>query len=172
MASRDHICGAETTTTSEVCQNTVASPDSRCPHHDDGESPDVGRPQHEPTEATRAVVEALAMGGHDQETISDRVGICVETLTLHYPEILERAEVSANSQVVQTAFKMATSGQNPSMTKYWLNCRSEDWESKKKVDHSSSDGSMSPKEAKVDVTALSDDALDEIIDAQSDDDDA
>lgn len=50
--------------------------------------------------------------------------------------------------------------------------RSFKYEETQRTDLTSSDGSMSPPDESVDVTALSDDALDEIIDAQSDDDDA
>lgn len=127
MDSGEYRCGAETEHTDGPCQVRVSDPDERCAHHRGERSEACGR--HEPDAVTEAVVEALAMEGHDQQTIADRLDIHPNTLRKHYREILDRAKLSAHAQVVQTAFAMATSGENPSMTRYWLNCRSPDWAS-------------------------------------------
>jgi DNA-binding XRE family transcriptional regulator len=100
---------------------------------DDTSSRGPGRPPHEPTETTTSVVEALAMQGWAKKDIAEAIGISKPTLNKHYEEILESAQVMANAQVVQTAFEMATSGSSPSMTRYWLNCRT-DWQPSENVD--------------------------------------
>jgi len=83
---------------------------------------------------TAAVVEALAMCGHNYETIANRLDICKTTLLKYYKDQIEQAKVRANAKVAQTAYKMAVSGENASMTRYWLNCRSDDWNDQRNVD--------------------------------------
>jgi len=100
---------------------------------DSNSSRGPGRPPHEPTETTTSVVEALAMQGWPKVDIAEAIGISKPTLNKHYADILESAQVMANAQVVQTAFEMATSGASPSMTRYWLNCRT-DWQPSENVD--------------------------------------
>jgi len=133
MASSDYQCGAQTGA-GHSCTRSVDGPDEFCHQHGPGETSPGGRPEHEPTEVTAAVVEALGMCGHSNEVIAERIGIHRNTLTKHYGDILDNLELKANAQVQQTAFQMAASGENPSMTRYWLNCRSGDWNNKKNVD--------------------------------------
>ena len=56
---------------------------------------------HQPTDATRKQVEALASYGVPQAEIAKVVGICGNTLAKHYGNTLDVAATKANSLVAQ-----------------------------------------------------------------------
>jgi len=143
MASDDkEICGEECAD-GTTCEFPVDDGRDTCPNHGPGPTT-AGAPAHEPDEVTEAVVEALAMQGASQKEIAERIGIHRETLANHYREILDRAKEAAEAQVVKTAFQMATSGSDPSMTKFWLKCQSDNWTPKEGKELSTEDGEDSP----------------------------
>ena len=81
---------------------------------------------HQPTEASRKQVEALASYGVPRNEIAKVVGICGHTLTNHYSETLETAAIKANSLVAQSLFNKATKGEGSSSVTaaiFWLKTR-------------------------------------------------
>jgi hypothetical protein len=82
------------------------------------------RPKLQATDANRKMVRMMAACGIDQEQIAARIGIrSPKTLRKHYREEIDRGATDANMMVGQTLFKMATSGEHPAATIYWLKCR-------------------------------------------------
>ena len=67
-----------------------------------------GRPPHQPSEATRKQVKALAAYGVPQEEIGKVIGISKPTLERHYREELDRGEVEANAKVAESLYRKAT----------------------------------------------------------------
>src|ERR671916_3535222 len=85
----------------------------------------TGRPPHEPTEATRRQVRALAAYGIPQDEIGKVIGISKPTLERHYREELDRGEVEANAKVAESLFRKATGDGAQSVTAaiFWLKTR-------------------------------------------------
>jgi hypothetical protein len=82
------------------------------------------RPKTEPTDEQRQVVKSLAAFGISQEQMLRRLGIrSLKTLRKHYREELDGGAVDANCSVAKTLYKMATSGQHPGATIFWLESR-------------------------------------------------
>jgi hypothetical protein len=82
------------------------------------------RPKIQPSDEQRRLVKSLAAFGFPQEQMARAVGIrSAKTLRKHYREELDRGELEANAQVSKTVFQMATSGQHPVATIFWLKCR-------------------------------------------------
>lgn len=84
-----------------------------------------GRPPHQPTEATRKQVKALAAYGVPQDEIGRVIGISKPTLERHYREELDRGEVEANAKVAESLFRKATGDGAQSVTAaiFWLKTR-------------------------------------------------
>ena len=84
-----------------------------------------GRPPHQPTEATRKQVKALAAYGIPQEEIGKVVGVSKPTLERHYREELDRGELEANAKVAESLFKKATGDGSQAVTAaiFWLKTR-------------------------------------------------
>ena len=81
---------------------------------------------HEPTDASRKQVEALASFGVPRSDIARIVGIGEVTLRKHYAEVLATAAVKANSMVAQSLFNKATRGDGASSVTagiFWLKVR-------------------------------------------------
>ena len=98
------------------------------------------RPKLQPTEENRKLVRLMAASGVDQEQIAARIGIrSPKTLRKHYREELDRGAVDANMMVSQSLFKMATSGNCPAATIFWLKSRA-GWK-----DHRGFEPSASPQ---------------------------
>ncbi len=87
------------------------------------ESRGVGRPRHEPTEATRSQVKSLAAYGAPQEFIASEVGICVRSLSTHYRAELDHGMDAANVKIAQTLFKKATEGGDTTALIWWEKTR-------------------------------------------------
>ena len=68
----------------------------------------TGRPPHQPTEANRKQVKALAAYGVPQDEIGMVIGISKPTLERHYRDELDRGEVEANAKVAESLFRKAT----------------------------------------------------------------
>ena len=81
---------------------------------------------HQPTDASRKQVEALASFGVPHDDIARIVGIGNVTLRRHYAEVLATAAVKANSMVAQSLFNKATRGDGASSVSaaiFWLKTR-------------------------------------------------
>src|SRR3712207_5833975 len=86
-----------------------------------------GRPPHQPTEATRKQVKALAAYGVPQDEIGKVIGISKPTLEKHYREELDRAAIEANARVAESLFRKATSEGAQAVTAaiFWLKTRAQ-----------------------------------------------
>ena len=74
---------------------------------------------HEPTEAQKAEVRALASMGIPHDQISAYIGIDKKTLYKYYREILDRSKIQANMKMAQCLFKQAQEG-STAATIFWL----------------------------------------------------
>jgi hypothetical protein len=84
----------------------------------------MARPRTKPTAEDRRLVKSLAAYGVPQDQIASRIGIrSAKTLRKYFREELDRGIVDANASVAQTLYKMATSGNEPAATLFWLKCR-------------------------------------------------
>jgi hypothetical protein len=82
------------------------------------------RPKLNPTEDQRRLVKSFAAVGISQEAIAKHIGIrSPKTLRQHFRDELDRGGTEANHQVGQTLFQMATSGQCPAATIFWMKTR-------------------------------------------------
>ena len=83
----------------------------------------MSRPRFEPIDPQRQLVKSLAAYGIGQEEIARKIDVSAKTLRRHFREELDRGATDANAQVAQAMYKMATSGEFPAATIFWLKCR-------------------------------------------------
>lgn len=109
-----------------------------------GARPGAGRKAFVPTADERRQVETLAGLGLRQPEIASLVrgGISLATLLRHFPRELANGVAKASSQIAQSLYKQAMAG-NTAAAIWWTKARM-GWREETKVDHTSSDGSMSP----------------------------
>src|ERR1700722_12464259 len=82
------------------------------------------RPKLIPTDENRRLVVSLSACGIPQLQIARRLEIrSLKTLRKHYRNELDRGYMEANASVAKTLFTMATSGQHPVATIFWLKSR-------------------------------------------------
>ncbi len=105
--------------------------------------PKRGAEPHKPTEATRQTVQLHATVGTPQEVIADVLGIDSKTLRKWYREELDQSLAKANAQIGGTLFSKAKGGDTAAMI-FWMKTRA-GWREKQDIDHTSSDGSMTPQ---------------------------
>lgn len=74
---------------------------------------------HDPTEAQKAEVRALASMGIPHDQISAYIGIDKKTLYKYYREILDRSKIQANMKMAQCLFQQAQNG-STSAAIFWL----------------------------------------------------
>lgn len=122
----------------------------------------MSRKPHEPSPASRQLVQLHATIGTTQAVIADILGIDDKTLRLHYREELDHASAQANATIGGALFNKAKSGDTTAMI-FWMKTRA-GWREKHEIDHTSSDGSMTPQP--LDLTKLSSEALAELIAAR------
>jgi len=100
----------------------------------------AGRPAFEPTEAERKQVEVLS--GHglpiDQIGALVREGISVDTLRAHFQAELVAGKARANSQIGQTLFEKAISGDTTAMI--WWSKTQMRWAETQKHELTGADG--------------------------------
>jgi predicted transcriptional regulator len=89
------------------------------------------RKNHEPSPESRAQAEDLAGYGLTHEQIAHVLGVSQDTVERHYTDELEAGLALALATVAKTAYQMATSGDEPAMTMFWLKTRAK-W---KEVQH-------------------------------------
>ena len=132
----------------------------------------MANPPHAPTEKTRAEVAALYSYGIPQKEIASFIGIDTKTLSKHYREELDVAQVKAHAAVGRFLFQSATGatlkeGASHSdcvrAAMFWAKTRM-GWKETQGVEHTSPDGSMSPK---IDASKLSMQALSELMAARN-----
>ena len=105
----------------------------------------MARPQFQPTDEDRALVEQLAAFGIPVESmtlfVKDKAGksISEKTLRKHFAKELDLGELKANVKVAQTLFKKAISGDTTSMI-FWLKTRARWKESPQRVELTGKDG--------------------------------
>ena len=126
----------------------------------------AGRPSFVPTDVDRKQVEAMAGYGVPFEQIAAliRGGISIDTLRSHFSSELISGKAKANAQVGKGVFQKAMSGDTTAMI-WWTKTQMR-WAETHRLEHTSPDGSMTPKPA-LDVTKLSDSALAEILAARN-----
>ncbi|MFA7174479.1 MAG: hypothetical protein WC340_13930 [Kiritimatiellia bacterium] len=107
------------------------------------DKPVSGMPPHEPTRATRDLVQLHTMVGTTQETIASIIGIDPKTLRKYYRDELDQSKAKANATIGGALFNKAKSGDTTAMI-FWMKTQA-GWKETTAIDHSSSDGSMSPK---------------------------
>lgn len=117
---------------------------------------------HSPTKESRQLVQLHATIGTQQHVIADILGIDDKTLRKHYREELDQAMAKANATVGGALFNKAKSGDTAAMI-FWMKTRA-GWKERQEIDHTSSDGSMTPKG--VDLSKLSNEALAELVAAR------
>jgi len=92
----------------------------------------MGKPAHEPSEATRELVELHSSMGTPQENISRLLGIDKKTLYKYYREELDTGADKANAAVVKSLYSKATDGDTTAAI-WWTKTRL-GWSEKIKVD--------------------------------------
>jgi hypothetical protein len=99
---------------------------------------------------------ALSSFGVKQEDIGGFIGISDDTLRKHYPSELAKASVERNAEVAAFLFKSASGSSLAEGASYndclkaamfWLKTRAK-WRETSNLDHTSSDGSMTPRAAR------------------------
>ena len=82
------------------------------------------RPKLNPTNEQRLLVKSLAAFGVPQEQIGRKLGIrSPKTLRKYFRAELDSGALEANTNVSNTLYQMATSGQCPAATIFWLKNR-------------------------------------------------
>lgn len=111
-----------------------------------GPRPNSGREAFVPTEEERKKV--AEMSGHGvpihQIAVLVRNGIHVDTLRKHFELELVAGKADANSKVGNTLFEKVMSGDTTAMI--WWTKTQMGWKETKAVEHTSPDGSMTPKD--------------------------
>ena len=82
--------------------------------------------RYQPTEADRNTVKSMAACGFTEESIARCVGvdgIDAKTLRKHFRRELNTSVDKANAAVGNALFKMATSGECPGATIFWMKTR-------------------------------------------------
>ena len=79
----------------------------------------MARPEHDPTHATRQLVQLHATVGTAQGIIADILGIDDKTLRKHYREELDQAKAKANATIGGALFNKAKGGDTSAMI-FWM----------------------------------------------------
>ena len=105
------------------------------------DKPASGMPPHEPTRATRELVQLHAMVGTRQEAIASIIGIDPKTLRKYYRDELDQSKSKANATIGGALFNKAKSGDTTAMI-FWMKTQA-GWKETNVNEHTSPDGSMS-----------------------------
>ena len=93
-----------------------------------------GRPPHVPTKETRELVTAMVACNGTVEFIADHLRISRAALFKHYKIEVGTGLQKANMKVAGVLFAMATSGEHPSATFFWLKTRAR-WRETDRLEH-------------------------------------
>src|SRR5258705_10921332 len=85
----------------------------------------MARPAHQPDEAKRRQVEALAGYGVPEADIYGMVGIDAKTVRKHYRQELDHGHSKANAKVAENLYRMALGQGREAVTAaiFWLKAR-------------------------------------------------
>jgi hypothetical protein len=84
----------------------------------------MARPTFAPTADQRALVKSMAGLGVPHEEIARKIGIrSPKTLRKHFRDELDLGATEADYNVRRTFYQMATSGQCPAATIFWMKTR-------------------------------------------------
>jgi len=103
----------------------------------------ITKPPHAPTEATRQTVQLHTMVGTNQTDIARVLDIDEKTLRKYYRDELDLAKSKANATIGGALFNKAKNGDTAAMI-FWMKTQAK-WAERHELDHSSTDGSMTPQ---------------------------
>ena len=85
----------------------------------------MARPPHEPDQAQRRQVEALAGYGIPEAEIAGLIGVDAKTLRRHYRSELDHGHTKANARVAENLFRKATGDGREAVTAaiFWMKTR-------------------------------------------------
>ena len=85
----------------------------------------MARPPHEPDQAQRRQVEALAGYGIPEAEIAGLIGVDAKTLRRHYRSELDHGHTKANARVAENLFRKATGEGREAVTAaiFWMKTR-------------------------------------------------
>lgn len=93
------------------------------------------RPKLSVTSEQRNMVKALSAYAVPQDEIAKRIGVrSPKTLRKYFREELDNGAVDANCTVAKALFRMATSGEHPAATIFWLKARA-GWKDRPATDY-------------------------------------
>lgn len=110
----------------------------------------MSRKPHEPTQEGRQLVQLHATIGTQHHTIADILGIDPKTLRKYYRDELDLASAKANATIGGALFNKAKGGDTAAMI-FWMKTRA-GWRERQEIDHTSSDGTMTPKAVTLNMT--------------------
>lgn len=82
----------------------------------------MGGQRHNPTEKTKKLVGDLMLHGATQESIAERLHICVETLQRHYRYEMFELKYDVNCEIENLALEQARRGEWKAI-EMWLKCK-------------------------------------------------
>lgn len=129
-----------------------------------GTRPGSGRKAFLPTDKERGEVEIMSGCGLPHEHIATliRGGIDADTLKKHFKKELSVGKAKANLKIGRTLFQKAIGGDTTAMI--WWSKTQMGWKEIQQVDHTSSDGTMTP--VALDTSKLSTQSLKELMQAR------
>ena len=83
----------------------------------------MARPSYQATEKDRKMVKSMSAYGCRHEDIAKVLNISPKTLRKHFRSELDLGTIEANSEVIKSLFKMATSGKNTAASIFWAKTR-------------------------------------------------
>jgi len=110
------------------------------------------RPRHQPTDKTRAEVQAYAMVGVPHHDLARLVQLSIKTLLKYYRDELDTGKARATAQVGRSLFRMATTGNNVAAAIFWMKAQA-GWREKQLIEHTGADGDpLNPPDVHVTFT--------------------
>ena len=99
------------------------------------------KPPHEPTRATRELVQLHTMVGTRQEVIADIIGIDPKTLRKYYRKELDQSKAKANATIGGALFNKAKSDTTAMI--FWMKTQA-GWKETNVNEITNPDGSLTP----------------------------
>jgi DNA-binding XRE family transcriptional regulator len=118
----------------------------------------MSRNPHDPTPEQRQIVQLHATIGTPQDDIARVIGIDKKTLRKHYRDELDLAAAKANATIGGALFNKAKGGDTTAMI-FWMKTRAR-WSERQEIDHTSSDGTMTPTRIVIEAAPSNDDSQD------------
>ena len=81
------------------------------------------RPKFVPTAEQRKTVRTMAGFGIPQDDIAAHLEIAPKTLRKHFKQELRVGAIHADARVIESLYKMATSGESAAATIFWVKTR-------------------------------------------------